>query len=484
MDRLNILFITSEASPYAKTGGLADVSEALPKALTKLGHKVNVIMPLYRQVMEGNFNLKPVNISYSVPVGRKEIEAKVFKDQVDKNLTFYFIKRDEFFDRSRLYGTADGDYLDNAERFIFFSRGVLGLAEASNITPHIIHANDWQSALVPVFLRKLFRNASLFQKTKSVFTIHNLAYQGVFPQETMAFTGLSEELFSINGLEFYGKVNFIKGGIVFSDAVTTVSRKYAEEIQTSEYGHGMEGVLKEKAARLFGVLNGVDYSQWNPETDSLLPANYRAEDLSGKAKCKSELKKAFGLKDSDSIPLIGMISRLAGQKGFDILVDALKKLKKENFQFVLLGQGEAHYENLLSRMAENNPEKWAVKIAFDNKLAHLIEAGSDMFLMPSRYEPCGLNQMYSLKYGTIPIVRATGGLNDTISEIDPEQGKGNGFKFKDYSASALCQAILKALRFFKDKPLWHKLIKNAMKEDFSWERSAGQYEEIYRQLLA
>lgn len=483
MERLNIFFATSEASPYAKTGGLADVSEALPKALAKRGHNLIVVIPFYRQVMEGNFNLNPTNISFPVPFGSKEIEARVFKDRLEKNLVFYFIKRDEFFDRSRLYGTADGDYMDNGERFIFFSRSVLGLAEALNITPHIIHANDWQSALIPVFLKNLPRYSSIFKETKAVFTIHNLAYQGIFPREIMDLTGLPEKLFSMNGLEFYDKINFIKGGIIYADAVTTVSRKYAQEIQTPEYGYGLEGVLKEKSARLFGVLNGVDYSQWNPETDSLLPANYNKEDLSGKVVCKKELKKAFGLKGKDTIPLIGMISRLAGQKGFDILAEALKKMKKEEFQFILLGQGEAYYENLLSQMSAKNPEKWSVKIAFDNKLAHLIEAGSDMFLMPSRYEPCGLNQMYSLRYGTIPIVRATGGLDDTITDFDPEKGKGNGFKFKEYSSFALCRAILKALSCYRNKSIWQNLIQNAMKEDFSWEKSAGQYEEIYRQVL-
>ncbi len=483
MSRLRILFASPEVTPFAKTGGLADVSAALPAALSELGHQVIIVMPLHRSVREGDFGLKQLDATIEVSLIGQVIKDEVFYLDREPNLKVYFIKRDEFFDRSALYGTSEGDYPDNGERFIFFSKGVLNIAKKIGFKPHIIHCNDWQSGLVPVYLKSIYKNDALFQSTRSVFTIHNLAYQGVFPQKYMEISELPSELFSINSLEYYGQMNFMKGGIVFSDVVTTVSEKYSLEIQTPEYGHGLDGVLRERSAAIHGILNGVDYAAWNPETDPHIAANYRAEDLSGKKKCKEELRQVLGIKGPVDAPIIGVISRLADQKGFDLLADSLDELLEMGFSLVLLGKGDEKYETLFKRIGETHKNRIGIRIAFDDVLAHKIEAGSDMFLMPSRYEPCGLNQMYSLKYGTIPVVRATGGLEDTIEEFDPKTGEGNGFKFVEYSSQALIDAARKALAAYQDKQNWLRLVKKAMKEDFSWEKSAMKYEKIYKKIL-
>jgi starch synthase len=483
MNNLKILFASSEVTPFAKTGGLADVSGSLPPALEMLGHQVVIVMPLYRSVREGKHDIKQVVKSLFVPFRGQNLETLAFAAKTGQDIPVYFIQREEFFDRSGLYGTSQGDYFDNPERFIFFSRSVLELCQSLDFQPDIIHCHDWQTSLVLVYLKSLYKNTPTHRKALGVFTIHNLAYQGVFPREMMSVSELPLELFSVRGLEYYGKMNFMKGGLVFSEAITTVSQKYAQEIQTPEYGYGLEGVLKERSADIFGVLNGVDYSSWNPETDPHIASNYNVKDLGGKKKCKEELLKIFKLKGSDELPVIGMISRLADQKGFDILADALDSLMKLSLYLVILGTGDTKYEKQFTALGKKYPSRLGVKIAFDNVLAHKIEAGSDMFLMPSKYEPCGLNQMYSLKYGTIPIVRATGGLDDTIKEFNPEAQKGNGFKFKPYSSSDLIKAVKRAIYIYKNKLLWTTLVTNAMKEDFSWPSSAKKYEQIYRSIL-
>ncbi len=483
MRKLKILFASSEVAPFAKTGGLADVSASLPAAIASLGHQVRVIMPMYRSVVEGNFELKSLEKSLELSFGGKLLKDKVYHSEIARNLLIYFIKRDEFFDRDMLYGTSKGDYPDNADRFIFFSQGILNFCKLTGFQPDVIHCNDWQTGLVPVYLKSLDKNDPFFRNARAVFTIHNLAYQGVFPEEYMAISELPPEFFSIKGLEYYGKINFMKGGILFSDVITTVSEKYAQEIQTSEYGYGLDGVLRDRRNDIYGVLNGVDYTEWNPEKDSHLAANYNAKDLSGKKKCKEELIEIFKLVGSAETPLIGIISRLADQKGFDILAEAMDELMRMKLLIVLLGKGEEKYERKFAELGEKYKGSLGVKIAFDNVLAHKIEAGSDMFLMPSRYEPCGLNQMYSLKYGTIPIVRATGGLEDTIREFDPEKEKGNGFKFAEYSPRAMIEEVNKALKTFQNRDLWLRLVGNAMKEDFSWEKSALKYIDIYNQTL-
>jgi starch synthase len=483
MLKLKILFVSSEVTPFAKTGGLADVSGSLPVALKSLGHQLVVVMPLYRSIKEGSFDLKPFGKLLSIPFKGQELKSGVFTAKLKGNIRVYFIQREEFFDRSDLYGTSKGDFFDNPERFVFFSRCVLELAKLIGFQPDIIHCHDWQTSLVPVYLKSLYQNDPYFKRTRSVFTIHNLAYQGVFPKGVMEISELPLELFSMKGLEFYGKMNFMKGGIVFSDVITTVSEKYAQEIQTPEYGHGLEGVLQDRHTSLHGILNGVDYSLWNPKTDPYIAANFDSRDLSGKKKCKIDLSRIFRLKGSSEYPVLGIVSRLAGQKGFDILAEAMEELLKLDLKLVILGTGDAKYEKQFVALGKKHPGRLGVKIGFDNVLAHKIEAGSDMFLMPSKYEPCGLNQMYSLKYGTIPIVRATGGLDDTIQNFDPGTGKGNGFKFVDYSAGALLEETKRALEVYRDNKTWVKLVKDAMRMDFSWKKSAQKYEKIYGQAL-
>jgi starch synthase len=483
MNQLKILFASSEVTPFAKTGGLADVSASLPAALSKLGHQVIIVMPLYRSVAEGQFELEPIEKSLEIPMGVKPLKVKVYHAKMSRNLLIYFLKRDEFFDRSGLYGTSEGDYFDNPERFILFTRGILQLSKLIDFQPDIIHCHDWQTSLVPVYLKSLYKNDSFFRQTRTIFTIHNLAYQGVFSKEYMDVSGLPSEFFSMRGLEYYGKMNFMKGGIVFSDVVSTVSEKYAQEIQTPDYGYGLEGVLKERRGSVYGVLNGVDYTSWDPKTDSHLASNYSLKSLQGKKQCKEELMRIFKFKGRNEAPLIGIISRLAEQKGFDILAEGIEELMKLDLFLAILGKGDIRYEKQFTKLGEKYRGRLGVRIAFDNVLAHKIEAGSDMFLMPSRYEPCGLNQMYSLKYGTIPVVRATGGLDDTVKEFDPESGKGNGFKFVEYSSRAMIEKVKRALEIYQDKKSWSGLMQNAMKEDFSWKNSASKYVEIYNTAL-
>ncbi len=477
---MKILFASSEVNPFAKTGGLADVSASLPEALATLDHDVRVVMPFYRSVEEGYFTPEPLKNSIDVPYKGESIKTKVFLTKIKRNLLIYFIKRDEFFDRRGLYGTPEGDYFDNPERFIFFSQAVLILSKILNFKPDIIHCHDWQTALVPLYRKSPDKDDSFFAKSGTVFTIHNLAYQGVFPPGYMDVSGLPSEIFSMGGIEYYGQMNFMKGGIVFSDIITTVSEKYAEEIKTPEYGYGLDGVLRSRSSDVYGILNGVDYGAWSPEKDPHIAANYGLNDLSGKEECKKDLRQIFRLTGSQDDPTLGMISRLADQKGFDLLAEAMDELLKMDLYLVLLGTGDKKYEDLFAELGKKHKGRFGVKIAFDNVLAHKIEAGSDMFLMPSRYEPCGLNQMYSLKYGTIPVVRATGGLDDTIKEFNPQTGEGNGFKFAEYSSKALVEKVERALVVYRKKDIWLKLMKNAMAEDFSWKKSALRYEEIYK----
>jgi len=483
MKPLNVFFATSETTPYAKTGGLADVSGALPPAVAALGAEVKLVMPLYRSVMDGDFGLKLLDEHLNVLHRGRVLSSRVYMLERGPRLNVYFIRRDEFFDRKMLYGTPEGDYFDNADRFIFFSRAVFQLGKLLAVKPDIIHCNDWQTGLIPVYLKNVFQDDPFFRKTRTLLTIHNLAYQGVFPGEYMEISGLPASLFSMQGLEYYGKMNFVKGGILFSDLINTVSEKYSLEIRTPEFGQDLDGVLRGRSADIFGVLNGVDYEQWNPSTDPFLAANYGPGDLAGKKKCKEDLLRVYGLDENREIPVIGVISRLAGQKGFDILAEAMEEILRLNLYLVILGTGDAKYEKQFAEIGRKHRDRVGVRIDFDNALAHKIEAGSDMFLMPSRYEPCGLNQMYSLKYGTIPVVRATGGLDDTILEFDPETGEGNGFKFEEYSSGELVKAVKRARWMYEDKDHWQKIVSNAMSEDFSWGRSAKKYMDLYRKAL-
>ena len=473
---MRITFAASECVPFSKTGGLADVVGALPGALAQLGHQVSVFVPKYRQTKLE----KPTTVlrSVTVPFDDQYRFCTVLDGGIVSGVQFYFIDYPPYFDRDALYGTSLGDYRDNAERFALFSRAVL---EASKIlgVPDVFHCHDWQSALIPVLLRTLYAEDPAFAEVRTVFTIHNIGYQGLFPSDILPLLMLPWDLFTISKLEFYGKVNFLKGALLYSDFITTVSRRYSQEIQTSEYGFGLEGVLHSRAQSIAGILNGVDYNEWCPEQDSFIAAHYSAGNLAGNEKDKKDLLRAFGLDDSNTLPLIGIVSRFAAQKGFDLISHVADRLAHEELMIVALGTGDKEYEDLFRRLNKQYPKKMAVKIAYDNSLAHKIEAGADMFLMPSRYEPCGLNQIYSLRYGTVPVVRATGGLDDTIETWDGRNGKGTGFKFTEYSGEALLDTVRLALAAYKDKNSWQQLMRNGMTRDFSWTASAREYVKIY-----
>ncbi len=481
---LRVLFVTPEAVPFAKTGGLADVAGALPKFLQGLGCDVKVVMPYYRMVKESGLPLQYLGQEIEVPIGDEMLKADIYQGQLDVGISVYFIGRDEFFDREYLYSTPKGDYFDNAERFIFFSKAVLIFCQLMAFSPAIIHHHEWQTGLIPAYLRSIYQNNPLFSRTAVVFTIHNIAYQGVFKKEKFGLTGLPIEMYNPEGIEFWERINFMKTGIVYADVINTVSQKYSEEIQTSEYGYGLEGILRKRKEDLYGILNGVDYQDWDPSHDAYLIARYNFQDLSGKRECKKDLLKAFNLPPSlENFPLLGMISRLADQKGFDLLAEILDELFTLDIGFVLLGTGEQKYHDLFTEVARKYPQKAGIRIAYDDRLAHKIEAGADFFLMPSKYEPCGLNQIYSLKYGTIPIVRATGGLDDTIVNYDPITGKGNGFKFVRYDAKEFLNQIRVAIGFYSKPEQWKQLLRNAMEADFSWQRSANLYFQLYRKAL-
>jgi starch synthase len=472
---MRILFVASEGLPFSKTGGLADVVEALPKALVELGHEVAVVLPRYR-------NTKATAIvmpSLTVPMGATLRFPAIADGTVASGVRYFFVDDPEYFDRDQLYGERGKDYIDNAERFGEFSRAAVEVAK--HVWPaDVIHCHDWQSALVPVLLRTLYETDPLLRGVPVVFTIHNMGYHGLFPRDTLAALGLPETLFRMDAVEFFGKVNFLKAGLVFADYLTTVSRKYAQEIQTAEYGHGLDGVVRNRASRLRGILNGVDYSIWSPENDTLIAARYSAKDLSGKKACKKDLLEQFNLDTSDlKRPVIGIVSRFAAQKGFDLIEEIAPALVKEDVTIVALGAGEPQYEALFRELAGKYPKQVGVKVAYDNTIAHKIEAGADMFLMPSRYEPCGLNQIYSLKYGTVPVVRATGGLDDTIEPYSAKTGQGTGFKFEPYEAAALLGCIREALETYRNAPAWQKVQANGMAKDFSWRASAGEYAQLY-----
>lgn len=487
---LRILFVAPEIAPFARTGGLGDVTGALPKALAALGHDVRVVMPLYQTVRDSGVPFTELLTDLPVPLAFGNRTARVWQGSLPTQgessaaVPVYFIEQDEYFARPQLYGDENGDYPDNAARFIFFCRAALGLTVRLDWFPRVFHCHDWQTGLIPASLRFVPGLDPRLSATVTVYTVHNLAYQGVFPAWTFPLTGLPPVLFQPAGIEFLGFVNFMKAGLLYADILTTVSPTYAEEICTAEFGFGLDGVLRTRRGDVVGILNGVDYTVWSPERDPFLAGHYSATDLSGKAICKTALLHDFGFPDDLDTPMIGMVSRLVEQKGIDLLAAALERLLALNVRFVILGSGYAPYEEFLSALARTYPQKVGVRLGFDNALAHQIEAGSDCFLMPSRYEPCGLNQIYSLRYGTIPIVRATGGLRDTVVPFNPATGEGTGFVFEQASGDALLAAVSEALRVFADRASWSRLMQNAMAQDFSWDRSAMRYVELYRQTIA
>jgi starch synthase len=449
---------------------------SLSGALAGLGHRVSVFLPKYRQTRLEN--PRTVVRSITVPFDDRYRFCSILDGGTVNSVQFYFIDYPPFFDREGYYGTALGDYHDNAERFALFSRAII---EGSKVlgTPDLFHCHDWQTALVPILLHTLYADDPALRAVPTVFTIHNIGYQGLFPPETLPLLMLPWDLFTIGKLEFFGKINLLKGALVYSDYVTTVSRKYSQEIQTSEYGFGLEGVLRNRYGTIAGILNGVDYTQWNPETDPYLATHYNAETLENKQLCKREMLAQFGVEIRPELPVVGIISRFAAQKGFDLISRVADRLAREELVFAVLGTGDRPYEELFRRLAKQFPGKFLVRIAYDEALAHKIEAGADMFLLPSHYEPCGLNQIYSLRYGTVPVVRATGGLDDTVEQWDPASGKGTGFKFAEASGEAMLETLQSALAAFKDQSSWRKLMRNGMGRDFSWTVSAREYLKVY-----
>ena len=485
MKNLSILFCASEVAPYAKTGGLADVTEALPAALSALGCDVRIFMPLHRCVR--NWIKTPTVHSETAPisVGIHDYHISYVETRTVSGLPLYLLEKDEFYDRSFLYGTpGSGDYDDNAERFITFCRAIRPLCLQLNWFPSIIHLHDWQTGLAAAYHHHYWRHDPNFAHSGTVFTIHNLAYQGLFPGKYFSLTNLPAEAFSLDGIEFWGNCNFLKAGLVYSDFLTTVSPRYSQEIQDSEYGCGLHGVLHERNDFLSGILNGIDQVVWNPVTDSFIPTNYSSSRLSGKRQCKEALLSELGFsREQVDVPLLGMIGRLATQKGFQLLDEILDELMNCPALLVILGSGDSEIGAMVRAMAVRYPEQIKIRVEFNEPLAHRIEAGADIFLMPSSYEPCGLNQMYSLRYGTIPIVHATGGLDDSVVDVRKEPRQGTGYKFYIYEASAFVETIKSALELFQNKPKWIDLQRRAMAQDFSWERSAAQYLDVYERVL-
>jgi starch synthase len=478
---MRILMVASEAVPFAKTGGLADVAGALPRALARLGHDVEVVIPRYRGVTAGERVGR-----ITVTLGTQPLDAGVFAVSADGVRTI-FIDHPAYFDRDGIYGSQGQDFADNPERFAFLAHAALRWAALTGARYDVIHAHDWQAGLVPVILSMASQTAPALTRVPVVFTIHNLAYQGVFEGEWLPRLGLGSSLMRIDGMEYWGRISFLKAGIVFSRMVTTVSARYAEEIQTAQYGFGFDGILRERADKLVGILNGIDYQQWDPAHDPHLPEPYDVDHLEGKAASKRRVLEVFGFPVNDttmSRPLVGMVSRLVDQKGFDLLQAAADELPRLGASFVLLGTGDRRYEDLWRGLARRFPEVVAAHIGFDEGLAHLIEGGSDIFLMPSQFEPCGLNQMYSLRYGTVPLVRATGGLYDTVKNYDPATGGGTGFTFDDYTPEALLGTLRWALKLFEQREAWRRLQRAGMQQDHSWDSSARAYVKVYERAKA
>ena len=484
---MKVCLVGPEMVPYAKTGGLGDVVGALPAALGRLGHEVSVFVPMYRDVSFGLHRAQALDLTVDVPVGDRTFPATVrVVRQKKHNVMIYFVGNRHFFDRPGFYldPTTGRDYEDNDERYIFFNRAVLEILKTLRIQPDIIHAHDWQAALVPVYLKTSYASESLFSGTRTVLTIHNLAYQGTFPAERFDHLGLPGDLFAAatGPFEFYGNVNFLKAGIVFADKVTTVSRQYAEEIQTEEFGAGLDGVLRERTADLVGITNGVDYTVWSPSRDKKIFYNYHPANLSGKRVNKVELLNIAGLPLREKAPLIGIISRLVDQKGFDLIAETADEIFAMDVQMVLLGTGDKKYHTLFEDLQQKYPDKCRAYLTFDDLLAHRIEAAADIFLMPSQFEPCGLNQLYSLKYGTVPIVRRVGGLADSVSDYDPDTKQGTGFVFEEYTAEAMLAAIRRAVAQYARRRAWTSLMKAGMQKDFSWQTTAREYVDLFESM--
>ncbi len=480
---MNILLASAEVHPYSKTGGLADMVAALGKFLAKAGHRVGLVTPLYRGI-QGRFpDLRPFDLPLTVPLGGKMVPAQLWTLTPVAGLTLYFVDRPEFFDRAGLYTENKVEYPDNAARFVFFSQCVAHLARQLDWRPELIHVHDWHVGLVPLLVRHQGWHDAWARPPRTVLTIHNLAYQGIYPAETYSLTNLPWYYFHPDGAEFHNRFNLLKTGIAFADALTTVSPRYASEITTPEFGCGLDGLLRSRRNVLTGILNGVDYEEWRTTDNPHLPHPYSAEDIAGKAADKAALQKEMNLPVRADTPLFGTITRLEEQKGVDLLLGALEEILTNDFQYVLLGSGQQAFEDAFRDLAARHPTKVAVRIGYDGGLAHRIEAGSDFYLMPSRFEPSGLNQMYSLRYGAVPVVRATGGLDDAVVDVRENAPAANGIKFSETSTKALVKGIRKALTLYHS-PEWLRHFRaNGMKTDYSWKRAVAEYEALYARLL-
>jgi starch synthase len=482
---LSILFVTSEVVPFAKTGGLADVSSALPLALTELGHDVRIVVPKYGTISERRNRIHEIKRLKDIPieVAGEESMATVKSSQVVNSrakVQVYLVTNDKYFEPVKgIYQDPAGkDYPNNDERFLFFQKSVLETCLRLGWRPDIIHCNDWQTALIPAYLKEVYAKDSFFSHTRSVLTIHNMAYQGIFPDSTFEKSGLPESARA--NVEIGGKMNFLKAGLVYADAIATVSPSYAREIMGSEHGCGLESVVKKQKDRLFGIMNGIDTEVWNPATDKLIDTKYTVEDLEGKYENKTELAGAFGLEADVDVPIIGMIGRMVEQKGYDLLIEAIDKLAAMKAIFIIMGEGEKKYATALEKAAKKY-KNVAVKVGYDEDIAHLIVAGSDILLMPSKFEPCGLNQLYALAYGTVPIVHETGGLGDSVENYNPRKGTGNGFVFSDFNVASMIEAITRATKLYEDEVKWEELQLSVMALDNSWKASAAEYvENLYR----
>ncbi len=484
--KLKILLVSSECVPFAKSGGLADVAGALPAALRKLGHDARIVIPKYGFIDARKYNIKPLISSMGVWMGDRQEWCTVYETTIDDGVPVYLIEFNLFFERGGLYHDEDfRDYLDNPRRFAFLSRAALQLCKDIAFKPDIVHANDWQTALAPAYLKVWHWNDPVLGGAASVLTIHNMVYQGIYPKSHYPYIGLGENNFTEDRLECFGRVNFLKGGIYFADMVNTVSPSYCRETKTPEGGYGLAPYLNNIGDRYTGILNGVDYNHWHPENDDLIPASYSADDMSGKAICKKVLQKSMLLNEELNVPIIGIVSRFVPQKGLHLLVECIESiLHNMAVQFAILGSGEKGLESYFYSLPSRFPGRVGSYIGYSNEMAHLIEAGSDFFLMPSLYEPCGLNQIYSLKYGTLPIVRATGGLEDTVENYNEKTGDGTGFKFYEASANAIYYTVGWAVSTYYDrKSHIDKMRKSAMDKHFSWEDSALEYEKLYRQAI-
>jgi starch synthase len=480
---MRILLASSEVYPYSKTGGLADMVGALAKSLARGGHEVAVVTPLYRGIKERFPKLQPCDFPLALSLGPATVGGQVWSVEAHERCTIYFVEQPEFFDRPSLYHHEGNDYPDNAARFIFLSKAVADLARRLPMRPEVVHAHDWQTGFVPLLLAHQRSSGAWPEAPRTCTTIHNLAYQGLFPPTLYPLSNLPWDYFKPEGIEFYGKMSCLKAGITFADLITAVSPRYAREITTPEHGCGFDGLLRHRQNALTGILNGVDYEEWDPSRDPMIKHHYSAAQLEPKNANKLELQQELGLAADPAIPLFGSIGRLVEQKGMVILLSALEEMLHSRMQFALLGSGAPAYEQAFQNLAARFPSQVAVRIGYDEAFSHRIEAGADFFLMPSRFEPCGLNQMYSLRYATIPIVRRTGGLDDTVIDLTENTEEANGIKFGEYSAAALAKAIRKALVLFDEKELFHRFRLNAMKADFSENRTAAAYLKIYEQAL-